>query len=105
MELQQSSYSCGPASLRAAFYVLGKRVTEKSLRKFAGTTPEDGTDENGIMKAVEHYNFRHKEVETTSVREASDLLKKSLRKGRPILLCVDRESHWTAAAGSSSIFS
>lgn len=98
MELQEKGYSCGPAALRAALYVYGKCFTEAGVRRWAGTTPE-GTDEEGLKKAIVHYNFRHKEFQTPSVREAMDWLKSNLRKGYPVLLCVDKESHWIAVVG------
>ncbi len=99
MKLQETKFSCGAASLRAALYVLGKCPWEKSIRKHAGTTPEHGTDEDGLRKAIEYYKFRHRRFQTISVREATDNLKKSLRRGYPVIICVDKESHWCAAVG------
>ncbi len=98
MELQEKAYSCGPAALRAALYVHGKKATEAMVRRWAGTTT-DGTDEEGLKKAITHYKLRHKELKTYSVREAIDLLKKNLRKGVPVVLCVDKEGHWITAVG------
>lgn len=98
MELQEKSYSCGPAALRAVLYVYGKKATEKMIRRWARTTPE-GTDEEGLKNAIAHYKFRHVEHNYSGAREATDWLKKSLRKGVPAVLCVDKESHWVAAVG------
>lgn len=98
MQLQQRGYSCGPAALRSVLYVYGKEVTEAAVRKWAGTTP-DGTDESGLKKAILHYKFRYKEFQTTSVREASDWLKRMVRAGKPVLLCCDKWDHWTSVVG------
>ncbi len=99
MELQEEDYSCGPAALRAVLYVYHKQVSESAVRKWAGTTPK-GTDEVGLRRAMAHYGFRAKEFQTSSVREATDWLKKSLRKGVPLILCVDGWDHWIAVVGT-----
>ena len=100
MELQQRSYSCGPAALRAALYVLGHiNIQEKTLRTLASTTPEDGTNEEGMRVAAEHYNVKVKELHTASIREARQWLRKNLAKERPVILCGSNWSHWVAAVG------
>lgn len=98
MELQQRLFSCGPSAVRAALYVLGHNVTEASLRKWAGTTP-DGTDESGMMRAIKHYGHTTKEYQEESRKRAWGWLKQTLGRGRPVLLCVDGWDHWIAAVG------
>lgn len=98
MELQKRGYSCGPAALRAVLYVYGRSFSEAGVRRWAGTTPE-GTDEDGIKKAIAHYGFRQREHQTSSIRDATNWIKGNLRKGNPMLLCVDAEAHWIAVVG------
>jgi ABC-type bacteriocin/lantibiotic exporter with double-glycine peptidase domain len=98
VELQERKFSCGPAACRAALYVLGHNVTEAALRKYAGTTPE-GTDEKGIMRAINHYGHRTKEFQAESLKHSWSWLKKALGQGKPVLLCVDQWDHWIAAVG------
>lgn len=99
MQLQEKDYSCGPAALRAALYRYGKKHTEKVIRRWAQTTP-DGTDEEGLMRAIAHYKLRYKVIETYSVRDALNKLKYYMSRGIPLLLSVDNESHWFAAVGA-----
>lgn len=98
MELQQRKYSCGPAAVRAALYVLGHKVTEAALRKWAGTTSE-GTDERGILRAVHHYDHVGKEYQSESGKRSWDWLRDSIARGKPVLLCVDQWDHWVAVVG------
>ena len=98
MRLQERKYSCGPAALRAALYVLGHNVTEAALRRRAGTTPE-GTDERGIRRAVHHYGHTTREHYFNSSRKAWGWLKRTLATGRPVLICSDSWEHWMAVVG------
>lgn len=98
MKLQERMFSCGPAAVRAALYVLGHRVSEATLRKRAGTTPE-GTDEKGLMRAIRSYGHKPKEYQSESRRASWAWLKGALGRGKPVLLCVDQWDHWVAAVG------
>jgi len=98
VELQQRKYSCGPAAVRAALYVLGHRVTEAALRKWASTTSE-GTDERGILRAIHHYGHVGREYQTKLGRRSWLWIRSSIGRGRPVLLCVDQWDHWVAAVG------
>lgn len=98
MELQERKYSCGPAALRAALYVLGHNITEASLRRRAGTTTW-GTDEKGIKRAVAHYGHSTRENHFSSHRKAWAQLKKTVSMGRPVLICSDSWEHWLAIVG------
>ena len=98
MELQERGYSCGPSALRAALYVLGHNVTEASLRRWSGTTPE-GTDEKGIIRAVKHYGHGAREHNSESLKRSWGWLKDTVGRGKPVLLCVDEWNHWIAVIG------
>lgn len=100
MQLQQKGYSCGAASLRAALFVHGKVVLESFIRKVAKTHRKEGTDEEGLKRALNRFNFGYREVTTNSSRKAGDWLKKSLDKGRPVLICCDAWDHWITAIGT-----
>lgn len=100
MELQERAYSCGPAAIRSALYVLGHTVREATIRRWARTTPQDGTDEKGVMRAVHHYNHKTKEYQSESSRKSWQWLKYTLGEGKPVLLCVDSWNHWVAAIGT-----
>ena len=98
MKLQERGYSCGPAALRAALYVLGHNLTEAALRRRATTTPE-GTDEKGIMRAVSYYGHNSTEYSCESIKRSWAWLKNNIARGKPVLLCVDDWNHWIAVVG------
>lgn len=98
MKLQERKFSCGPAAIRAALYVLGHNLSEVALRKRAGTTSE-GTDEKGVMRAIRCYGHRPREYQAESRKVAWGWLKSVLGRGKPTLLCVDQWDHWVAAVG------
>ena len=100
MEFQERTFSCGPAALRAVLHVLGKSAQEKTIRKYARTTPRDGTDEAGIISAAKRYGCSASEFQTTSQISAWGWLISGLARSRPCLLCVDNWQHWTAVVGS-----
>ena len=99
LRLQERGYSCGPAALRAALYVLGHNLTESSLRRKAGTTP-DGTDEKGIKRAVASYGHTAREHSFNSSKKAWAWLKKTIGTGKPVLICSDSWEHWMAVVGT-----
>ena len=100
MQFQERLFSCGPAAVRAALYVLGhNNISEATLRRRAGTTPE-GTNEQGLMRAIRSFNHKPKEYQSESRRASWSWLKTCLSKGKPVLLCVDQWDHWVAAVGT-----
>ncbi len=99
MKFQEKTYSCGPASLRAALYVLKHIVKEATIRKAAGTTPE-GTSELGLFKALKHYGYDWVEHNDTDAKRNWRRIVRSLKKGMPALLCIgEKEDHWVSAVG------
>jgi ABC-type bacteriocin/lantibiotic exporter with double-glycine peptidase domain len=98
VKLQERKYSCGPSALRAALYVLGHNVTEAALRRRAATT-RDGTDERGIIRAVNYYGHNSREYTSESLKRSWAWLKNNVSRGKPVLLCVDGWSHWVAVVG------
>lgn len=99
MEFQERNYTCGPAAVRAALYFLGHNVQEATVRKWAKTTPKDGTDEKGILRALNHYGHKGVEYQSPASRKSFQWLKENISKGHPVLLCVDSWNHWVSAVG------
>ena len=100
MRPQSRKYSCGPAALRAALHMLGRRVTERALIKHARTTPHSGTDEAGIVRAIEHYGLVPTPRLVRGAGQAWRWVRRQLGQGRPVLLCTDKWSHWVCVVGS-----
>ena len=98
MRYQTTDYNCGPAALQNALKALRHHVTQDKLAELAGTTP-DGTDDEGLKRAVVALGFGVDEISCVEPRVAFARLYGSLLVGRPVVLCVDRWSHWVTAIG------
>lgn len=98
MKYQQTDYYCGPAALQNALKVLRKSVTQDRIAELAGTST-DGTDEDGIKRAAIALGYGADELAEDEPNKAWARLYGSLLVGRPVVLCVDRWSHWVTAVG------
>lgn len=99
MERQERGYSCGPAAIRAALYMLGRKVTEAKIRKVAGTTT-GGSDEKDMVRAIHYYGHKVTVIDCHSKKEAWAKIKYQISKGRPIILCVNGWNHWITVIGT-----
>lgn len=99
MKYQKTEYNCGPAAVQNALALLGERVSQDRLAAAAGTTEEAGTDEHGIKQAIIAAGRTYDEHATDLDGLAFGWLWYSLLVGRPVVLCVDRWSHWVVAVG------
>lgn len=102
-DVQKSGFSCGAACLRNALQILGRIVDENEVRRRARTTPQDGTSETDLIRAMRAYGYRAREGRFTDRRAdadaAWDWLLSELDAGRPVILNVDNLSHWVLAVG------
>jgi ABC-type bacteriocin/lantibiotic exporter with double-glycine peptidase domain len=79
---------------------LGVYLTRRKIAKYSGTTL-DGTSEHGIKNALHNLDFKIKEL--SGIGDYGLFLRKidlSLKKNRPIILCVDKNVHWVAIVGT-----
>ncbi len=102
-EVQRAGFSCGAACLRNALQVLGKSVDEQEVRRRARTTPQDGTSETDLCRAIRSYGYRPRVGRWSRRREDAQAawtwLCKELDAGHPVILNVDDLSHWVLAVG------
>lgn len=92
---QETRFSCGASSLRNAFKHLGKTISERTIRKLAGTT-KDGTSEKGLMEVLDHYNLNYKEIYSKSKEYFRSKLIASLREGNVCIVLIESLNHWIA---------
>lgn len=100
MKAQQKPGWCAPASLQNALRLLGKQVGQARLAKLMGTTEEDGTDEQGIIRAVLALGYQVDPWGSTSDKMAFTLLDANIGK-RPHILCIDKWQHWVVCAAKT----
>lgn len=97
--IQDKDYSCGPAALRAILaWNFNKYVPEYVLR-YHSNCNQEGTDEEGLISAVERAGFSSSPAWVQSGEYAWKLLRSTLLKGHGALLCTEDWGHWVAAVG------
>lgn len=99
MRFQSKRFTCGPASICNALEVYGLNHAEDDVAKLAGTTPEDGTTEAGLKKALRKLNISHTVGKHRDGLPAFLELEANLLAGNPSILSVDQWSHWIAVVG------
>jgi len=97
---QPLTYQCGPLALKYALVMLGKMEDERDIEEIAGSTWWQGTDEIGLEKAANYYDCDFEEIAEGADAETSFFnLRSNLKEGFPVVLCVDKWSHWIAVVG------
>ena len=97
---QERGWSCGPAAVVNALGALGHRVSEDIVRELADTNSVDGTDEAGLLEALEQLGFQAETVWTSDTEGAWNRLVRHLVAGHPALLCVDEWDHWVTVVAT-----
>lgn len=104
MITQPNSYSCGPCAIVNACLALGHEHTFAEVSALAGTTGRDGTDEKGILAALNALQY-HTEVLTDKTASRFAVfwrqLLTALDRGETAILCVDGVDHWVAVTGKN----
>ena len=100
MKPQEKTWSCGAAALRNALRARwGHKVREGQIRALAGTSPEQGTSEDGLIAAARALGYSIVVHSSNSTTEAWDWLRGCLISGRPVILCLDAWEHWAVCFG------
>lgn len=99
MRFQKTCYSCGAASIVNALKCFGRNVDERKIRSLASTTAEDGTDDEGILTALDILGFNSTVFSSEKRRESLMLLKASLDEGMPVIIVSDSDTHWMTVVG------
>lgn len=101
MFFQRKDYTCGPASLRIALRCYGHITGEEPLTALCGSTEAEGTNEEGLKRAILASGFFYEELKTedqlTFRRTITEVVQMC---GSPVLLCVDRWLHWVCVIGA-----
>lgn len=99
MKIQPDKFSCGIYAVMNAALALGYVFSRRKISKYSGTTV-DGTSEQGIKNALLNLDFKIKEI--SGHGDYGDFLRKvnlSLKKSKPVILCVDKNTHWVTVLG------
>lgn len=94
---QPNLWQCGPFALKHALVMLGIPADENALATIAGTRWWAGTDEFQLAKAARRFNCDLTLIRRYDPEVARRELISYLRRGIPVLLCVQEWSHWVTA--------
>ena len=88
---QDTSYTCGPSSLRMAFSVYGLNISEDWLRIKAGSTKDNGTTIENMIAAVKAVNSAYGTKFTSKNETFKDweTLRNYLKRGYLVILRVE----------------
>ena len=99
---QPNLWQCGPFALKHALVVLGVLKDERALSRVAGTHWWHGTDEVQLARAARKFDCDLLMVRRADPDRARRVLQKYLRRGIPVLLCVDEWAHWLTVVKAES---
>ncbi|HQR18868.1 MAG TPA: hypothetical protein PK948_10875 [Gemmatimonadales bacterium] len=94
---QPNIWQCGPFALKHALVTLGVLKDEREISKLAGSHWWHGTDDLQLGRAARRFNCDLLMIRRHNERQARTELIRYLRRGIPVLLCVDEWSHWLTA--------
>ena len=91
---QPNLWQCGPFALKHALVVLGVLKDERALSRVAGTHWWHGTDELQLARAAQAFDCDLLTIRRADAERARRELVRYLRRGLPVLLCVEEWGHW-----------
>jgi ABC-type bacteriocin/lantibiotic exporter with double-glycine peptidase domain len=99
MRLQSTSFTCGPVAVVNAIAALDDtEFAEEVVRELAGTTATHGTNPRQIRQAIKKLGYTTEKFDAPS-HLAWRLLRGYLAEGIPVIMSVDKDSHWITAVG------
>lgn len=94
MRYQERTFSCGAASVLNAARCFGRRIPERIVRSVAETTPEVGTNDDGIVRALAVAGLHGTVFASSDFRVAIAALADT-----PAIICVQNLQHWVTVIG------
>lgn len=99
MRAQRKGYWCGIASIANALEVLGIKRTQREIARLCHVTPEAGTNETEMKRALLANGVAPDEWHATEVIDSIAWLGQHLAERGPVVICVDDDEHWCTVIG------
>ncbi len=99
---QPNDYTCGPFALKYAMNMFGVFVSDGLIIEKSGALWWDGTDEVGLERAANFFNFKFIGFSADTVRKAVKTLNMYLKNNYPCVLSVDNWKHWITVVNYKS---
>ena len=91
---QETEFSCGPASIRNCLLSMNHNVSERKIRKLAGSDKNNGTSEKKLLKALRSLDFKYKEFYNKTESAFKQRVVYNLKKNNRLIILTDHEDHW-----------
>lgn len=98
MKIQKTKYTCGPASIVNVLKCFGINTKESVVRQYSDTDT-CGTEDAGVIKALEHFKFKVLQHEQDNYNKAWKWLRKQVLSGMPAIIAVENWGHYVAIIG------
>ncbi|HEY6952161.1 MAG TPA: hypothetical protein VI758_07115 [Bacteroidota bacterium] len=99
---QPNLWQCGPFALKHALITLGIFAEEGTITRIAATRSKYGTDDIQLRRAAKHFGCALPMIRRHDPEAARRELVAYLRRGIPILLCIDDWNHWVTVVKSEN---
>lgn len=92
---QPNNYSCGPMSLRHCFLKWGVDVDVYEIIRLGNVT-KAGASERQLELVMWHAGSKYDHYQHETATSAKARIDSLLKRGRPLILCVESWQHWIA---------
>ena len=99
MKAQGKAWTCGIAAVSNALECLGIRRTQGQVAALCHTSPDAGTDEEELKRALLACGCGVDEWEFALEALSKDWLRQHLYRRGPVVLCMDNFEHWVTCIG------
>ena len=97
---QPNLWQCGPFALKHALITLGIFAEEGPITRIAASRSKFGTDDDQLKRAAKRFNCNMPMVRRHTPDAARSELLGYLRKGIPVLICINEWNHWITVVKS-----
>lgn len=92
---QFNNWSCGPHAIRFCLMKWHHDVELTTIVELTRST-RAGTDDLNMQLGIHLLGYKWYQFNAMSAHEAKTTIYRELKKGRPLILCVENWSHWVA---------
>lgn len=96
---QSTSYFCGVASIANALEALGIRRSQREIARLCHVTPEAGTNENEMLRALFANGLKVDAWHSAEAKQSDEWLWLQVGNYGPAILSVDACEHWVTVIG------
>lgn len=100
MQTQRLTWWCGLAAVANALEVLGIHEDQEKIATLCHVTKKHGTDEHEVMRALLSFGVTVEPWNNRRQLRSFQWLQGHVWDRGPVILCVERDRHWTTVVGA-----